>query len=293
MAEVPVYGGRMISIDAGGTKTLAVLYDRNGNVLKKTEEKTCHPMNTSEEDIISVLSQCMLDESSDVVLGCAGYGRSKELKQKIERCVKKACGGHHVCIISDMDMALEAALEGKDGLAVILGTGSIAVLRENGRMVRSGGWGFLLGDEGSGYEIGRSVLRSFARMADGRMEKDGLYEAVMRQCSFHDPNELIERAVENGKVNRSFVASFARLALKHIEWPSAREAVEYSARQAALLIASLAEPELPAVATGGLSKSARYMDCINALLPAEIRIVSARNEPVYGGFIVNHKKKAS
>lgn len=281
----------ILSIDVGGTKTEAVLYDDSGSVCAQIRTASCHPMNASDSEIDERLSACMLGGSCPVVFGYAGYGRSEQMKRRIDACIARAAAGREVTVLSDIDMALEGVLEGKDGTAVILGTGSIALLRKNGRVSRCGGWGFLLGDEGSGYAVGRSVLRAFALMADGRLTKDSLYDAVMTQFSLASPNDLISLAVRDGHVDRTLVASAARIALDHPESETAVRIMRESAAEAAGLIVSAADPALPVAVTGGLSRSRAYLAEITAALPEGMHAEAARHEPVYGGYIWYRKQK--
>jgi N-acetylglucosamine kinase-like BadF-type ATPase len=78
-------------------------------------------------------------------------------------------------IESDARMALEGAFLGKEGIVVIGGTGSVVFGKDDrGKIYRAGGWGRFIGDEGSGYELGREAFRSVARMMDGRGKKTRL-----------------------------------------------------------------------------------------------------------------------
>ena len=62
---------------------------------------------------------------------------------------------------SDVQIAIEGALDGQDGIVVIAGTGSIALSLKEGMLQRCGGWGYQLGDEGSAYWIAKKMLNAF------------------------------------------------------------------------------------------------------------------------------------
>ena len=80
-----------------------------------------------------------------------------------------------VLVVNDALVALEAGAPGEPGVVIISGTGSIAYGRNAaGEAARSGGWGYVLGDEGSGYWIGRAALRAVLREADERGPKTAL-----------------------------------------------------------------------------------------------------------------------
>jgi glucosamine kinase len=115
-------------------------------------------------------------------------------------------------VTNDAELAL-AGLRGEPGVALIAGTGSIALgVDWAGCVVRVGGWGHLIGDEGSGYDIGRRALRVALRMADGREPRGALLDRVLAHFGAGGHEELIERVyAEQGK---SAVAGLAPAVLR-------------------------------------------------------------------------------
>jgi N-acetylglucosamine kinase-like BadF-type ATPase len=94
--------------------------------------------------------------------------------------------------VNDALVALEAGAPGLPGVVIISGTGSIAYGRNaNGQAARSGGWGYVLGDEGSGYWIGRAALRAVLHEADERGPKTALTRLVLQHYGVSQPQELI------------------------------------------------------------------------------------------------------
>ena len=140
----------LIGIDVGGTKTKAVLFDEQGRSVKDITLQSAHPMCATDEQIVSILEQCMLDDRSPVVIGYAGYGKSAQMKEHISSLVHEALQDRNVVILGDIDTAVYSTLQEKDGITLILGTGSIALYRKGETLERRGGWGYVLGDEGSG-----------------------------------------------------------------------------------------------------------------------------------------------
>lgn len=272
----------IISVDVGGTKSKAILYNDDGDVIKEIVVGSCHPMQNDDETIIKNIHACMLDENAPIVFGFAGYGRSQSLKDKINKLVKQACGNHHYHIIPDTEMAMYSTLLGHDGITVILGTGSVAFRKEKDQTTQIGGWGFVLGDEGSGYEIGQNVLKTFALEADSRKNKSMIFDSVIQLYNLNMPSELITKVVDQGIVQRTLIAKAARIALDHPE--ECLEIINASAKNAARLISSAQKDELPVVITGGLSHSQYYIDTIQSYIP-HIQIKVAQYEPVYGGYI--------
>ena len=179
----------VISVDVGGTKSKAVLYNENGDVLNEVVVGSCHPMQNDDETIINNIQACILDDNAPIVFGFAGYGRSQSLKDKIDWLVAKACGNHPYHIIPDTEMAMYSTLLGHDGITVILGTGSVAFRKESAKTTQIGGWGFVLGDEGSGYELGQNVLKHLPwKQMDEREKVSSLIQSLNYMSSIRQMN---------------------------------------------------------------------------------------------------------
>ena len=103
-----------------------------------------------------------------ICLGIAGVDRPDDAA--IVRAIMKRIGYKaRVLVVNDALVALESGAPGQPGIVIISGTGSISYGRNaEGMAARSGGWGYVLGDEGSGYWMGRLALRAIVREADGR-----------------------------------------------------------------------------------------------------------------------------
>ena len=158
-----------IGIDAGGTKSIAVLTDAKLRLLAR---ENYEGMNISQmnPNTVSRMVQQIIDDLTYragmlpyhiglTVLAAAGAG---EVKTREE--VEYACHGRmperKVKVITDAEAALAGAFDGGAGIALISGTGSIAWGKdEAGKIVRAGGYGYILGDEGSGFWLGRELLR--------------------------------------------------------------------------------------------------------------------------------------
>ena len=105
--------------------------------------------------------------------------------------------GVQVC--PDCEIALVGGLGQEVGLATIAGTGAIAYGRNSqGRVARASGWGYLLGDEGSAYDIGRQGLRAVVRAADGRSPQTQLTEAVCDYFGLDKIEDLVESVYQPG-----------------------------------------------------------------------------------------------
>jgi N-acetylglucosamine kinase-like BadF-type ATPase len=103
-----------------------------------------------------------------------------------------------ILVVNDALVALEAGAPGAPGVVIISGTGSIAYGRNSlNEGARAGGWGHVLGDEGSGYWIGRAALRAVLREADRRGPKTALTPLLLRHFGVDEAQNLIHEVYQN------------------------------------------------------------------------------------------------
>jgi N-acetylglucosamine kinase-like BadF-type ATPase len=113
--------------------------------------------------------------------GLAGFDRPEDRKILLE-WTNTACWTHHLLMVNDGDLVVAAGTPEGWGIGVISGTGSIAVGRiPGGRTARAGGWGHLIGDEGSAYAVVLDALRLVARHADGRNPCSPAYDLLTKR----------------------------------------------------------------------------------------------------------------
>lgn len=165
----------VLGIDAGGTKTVCQLANDRGEVLAEARRGGANLQAAGELDVEKVLHGVMSEVLGDaditpaaICLGIAGVDRPED--SAVVRGIMKRIGYKaRVLVVNDALVALEAGAPAQPGIVVIAGTGSIAYGRNaRDEAARAGGWGFVLGDEGSGYWIGRAALRAVLRQADRR-----------------------------------------------------------------------------------------------------------------------------
>jgi N-acetylglucosamine kinase-like BadF-type ATPase len=156
-----------LGIDAGGTKTSAILCDLSGSILR-----TCQlgPGNIAvlDRSAISLLIRNILDELlhgdeiSSIVWACcafAGAGRPEE-KANVSELVSTV-GLNQFTIMTDAEIRYYSIFGDQSGILVSAGTGSFCIVKTTDqRLLQIGGWGYLLGDEGSGFDIGRHAIKS-------------------------------------------------------------------------------------------------------------------------------------
>jgi glucosamine kinase len=200
---------------------------------------------------------------------------------------------------SDSEAALASGTFGEPGLALISGTGCIAyALNRRGEKYIGGGWGYLLGDEGSGFWIGLQAVRSALRAQDGRIPCSEFTRQVMQQLGVDDMREAQAR-IYNDMILRPEIARLTPLVM---EWaskgePVAVEIIDQAAAELAGLVkatslkAGFTTPEeRVVVAAGGVLRSGspvflKLEELLLRELP-EYRFISPRFPPVVGAFIL-------
>jgi N-acetylglucosamine kinase-like BadF-type ATPase len=167
-----------VGVDAGGTGSRAVVV-RDGRVVRRRD---LGPINVLlHDDALDRLAAAV----TDVDARAAGFGlaglRSPEHARQITAELERRTGAR-VAVGDDTDAALAGAFAGRPGIVVIAGTGSGAAGRDAaGNAVRVGGHGYLLGDEGGGYWIGRQAVAAALRAADGTGPATALSALVERE----------------------------------------------------------------------------------------------------------------
>src|SRR5579859_2921643 len=177
-----------LGIDLGGRGTRAVLVDDNGQLLATGQggpsghlggpagrrllgralDATLAPI----APLIHGAKSCVIHAGTT---GLSIPGRGESLFLEFSRRFP----GAEVHVSNDALIALWGGLAGREGVAVLAGTGSIALARaSDGREARSGGWGYLLGDEGGGYWLGREAIAAYLRWLEGGGARGVLIDLV-------------------------------------------------------------------------------------------------------------------
>lgn len=182
---------RWIGIDGGGTKTTCVIGNQTGKLLAVCQGASSNIQSNPLEDVKSALLGLVHDvlaktdtryEQLEVVyFALAGGDRARD-KQRIAEILQPLYERNiRVVMENDAMAALASGTWGDPGIVLIAGTGSIAYACTSEKPVaRVGGWGYLLGDEGSGYEIGRNGMIAALKDYDGRGEETILTERITK-----------------------------------------------------------------------------------------------------------------
>jgi glucosamine kinase len=206
----------VLGLDAGGTKTVCQLADGQGHTLAEARRGGANLQAAGELEVEKVLHEVMEEALADhdvipnaICLGIAGVDRPDDAR--VVRGIMKRIGYKAKClVVNDALVALEAGAPAQPGVVVIAGTGSIAYGRnDRNQAARAGGWGFVLGDEGSGYWIGRAALRAVLRESDRRGPETLLTRLLLNYYGVTRAQDLIHQ-VYHGTLRPAAIAALAQ-----------------------------------------------------------------------------------
>jgi N-acetylglucosamine kinase-like BadF-type ATPase len=203
----------VLGIDAGGTKTVCLLADARGGIVSQARGGAANLHASGELEVEKVLHDVMETAIGDraitpaaVCLGMAGVDREDEART-VRAIMRRIGYKSRVVVVNDALIALAAGAGDAPGIVIIAGTGSIVYGRNTrDEAARAGGWGHILGDEGSGYWIGREALAAVMRAVDGRGPATRLTEDVLAHFGITDTSQL-PHVVYDREVPRMNVAA--------------------------------------------------------------------------------------
>ena len=216
--------GFFLGVDGGGTKTLAAICDANGHILGRGSSGPSNIDDVGLEPAAANISQAVniaraaanLEPQpfAAAFLGLAGVvsTRDRALTHGIAERLELAAPDH-IGVDHDCRIALAGGLAGRSGAVLIVGTGSSCYgVNDAGEAWRSGGWGSLISDEGSGYFLGREGLIAAVRSLDGRGPSSSLADALLKSLGVTQPDDLLHRLYVTG-LTRSEIAALAPIIL--------------------------------------------------------------------------------
>ena len=209
-----------LGVDGGQSSTTVLIGDESGRVLGAGEAGPCNHAGAAEgrarferavsEGLQAACARAGLDPATvRFESACLGMSGGPEDKQAI---LAQTLRVGHLIVTHDAGIALSGATATGQGIATIAGTGSIAFGRNaEGRTVRAGGWGYIFGDEGSGFDIARQALRAALRMEEGWGPPTSLRQALLDATGLRNANEVLH-LFYTSEWHRSRVALLAELA---------------------------------------------------------------------------------
>ena len=210
-----------LGVDGGGTKTAYALIDAAGRVLAQHVGPSvshlvagfAHSEQVLNDGIRTVLAKAQLapGDLTYSFLGLPAYGEDSASIERLNALPATLLQSGRYCCNSDMVCSWAGSLACADGISVIAGTGSMAYGEYQGRTARSGGWGEIIGDEGSAYWIAREGMNLFSKMSDGRASRGPLYDLVRQRLGISADLDLCARVYGVEVNTRSAFAQFAPL----------------------------------------------------------------------------------
>lgn len=221
-----------IGVDGGGTKTEAAAIDNQGKVISRYTGSSTNPYVVTFEgamqELMNVLDQLLAPLSSSIstyaiqgiCLGMSGISTIQEKENVISsiRDYQEERGlSFPISIRTEAEISLMASLEREYGILVISGTGSNTYgITSNGEIYRVGGWGHILGDEGSGYQIGLLSLKTVIKNLEGMLPPTSMTKAITDAYDFSHISEL-KGYVYKSSIGRNDIAAFARYCVEAAE----------------------------------------------------------------------------
>jgi N-acetylglucosamine kinase-like BadF-type ATPase len=177
-----------LGVDGGGSKTAFLLIDGDGRRLAQHLTGASYHVQIGLDGVRALLAEGVgavlaeagvrADELDFGFFGLPAYGEDAEARRVLQSLPAGLLGHERYACANDMVCGWAGSLAGADGINIVAGTGSIGYGERRGRSARVGGWGTLIGDEGSAYWIAVRALTLFSRMSDGRAPRGALYEML-------------------------------------------------------------------------------------------------------------------
>lgn len=294
----------LIGIDGGGSKTDGLCADTSGHVLTRATtgptSLTATSLGLASMNLVETLRQLTMGLTGElyfpkVVVGIAGLDTPDE-KQRAEDVFRDVLHGYKIgslTIVNDIHLVLAAGNANENVVALISGTGSQCYgRRADGVSARSSGMDFLLSDQGSGYEIGREVLRAAVCSFDGRAQTTVLEHMVLRHFEADDFNDL-KAKVYFPILNKAQVAELAKVCVEaQAQGDAVATAILESMvkdlikmAEAVLKRLELENEKVHLICSGGIAKLPFIFDKVSAVLSEKypsMEITTMKEEPVYG-----------
>ena len=214
-----------IGIDGGGTKTTAVIGDKNGHLRAVSKGSSGNLTAISPEQLYTLITDLImqllkntgvaLSDVETIFAAMAGADRPEE-QQKIYDAFEESPILPKLKVQSDVHAALASGTWGKEGTLIIAGTGAILFGYQQQKTFRVGGWGYLLGDEGSGYHLGKLAIRSILKASDEHIPLKPFQKAILEHYNALSPHQLITKVYSNMNPVAA-ISSASKLVLAAVE----------------------------------------------------------------------------
>lgn len=311
----------VLGIDGGGSKTVCILMQDTGEVLGRGEAGSSNYQNIGiqatlqsiESAIFAALNHINYIRIQAICLGLAGVGRAadieivKALLPDLQTSkllpITWALQSSNIVICNDALIALVGGIGDNVGIVVAAGTGSIVFGRNHqGKTKRVGGWGYILGDEGSAYKIAVAGMQAALKAYDGREMSTSLVEAFKQHLNLASIEDLIEVIYRHGWGVKEIAALAPIVDLTAASGDEVANNIIESAVQdlvkatSTVIDAIFISAAFEIVTTGSVWQGSskiheRFAGCIVAKFPSA-KVIFPRNEPAYGAALLALKSLA-
>jgi N-acetylglucosamine kinase-like BadF-type ATPase len=297
----------LLGVDGGGLTTQAVIAGLGGEVLGRGLgppsnhhrvglEGACQAMKTAIDGAFAQISGTRIPDrtthwtqSSMIAAACFGLAGVDSAQDEglFTAWLKGQDCRFRYAVTNDSELILGGGTPEGWGVALISGTGSICLGRApGGASTRVGGWGHVLGDEGSGYQIATDGLKLATQAADGRGGSGALLQAALGHWRLREPKELIG-VVARRDTTAEEIAGFATrvLELTGRNDPAAREIVERASQTLALHVDTVIQKlglKDPPLALGGTMMRVSLKKFLLERVKSPLGPVTVVNDPVQG-----------
>lgn len=295
----------LLGIDGGGTKTDLLLTDEFGQEIARTSVKSTSLVAVGEEaakqNLIQGLKQvCAVIQEPDYVIKMAVFGlasvdtdQEEDQAAKIFQPIMTDFKVEEFAVMNDAVLALVNGTDQENAIVLISGTGSNCYgENEAGEIAKTGGLDHLLSDEGSGYELGRQVLRAAVKSFDGRGDKTVLEELTLDYFSVETAPDLKSK-VYHPTLGKPEISAVSKLLFKALEQNDAVALALFNqaASELWLMVKTVAEKlkldqdKFDLVLSGSMAKSAvtvRYIQQQLQEFNPQANLILPKQSPVYG-----------
>lgn len=231
MGEICIKRGKImeyiLGVDGGGTKTTATLYNNKMEVLGHFLGGPMNLQVVSENRVKEVFKEMLNHfnikaENTKIGVGAAGAGRLEDIK-KLESILDELRFKKY-SVSNDAHIGLLSIHGKNDGMMIISGTGSIGFALKDGILYRKGGWGHIIGDEGSGYFIGISLGKKlFYSFDKNELFPEKILQDILKLTNTKNSGEFLKWIYGNEKGE---IAKLSSIVLKNSEYKICKDIIE-------------------------------------------------------------------
>ncbi|HWQ34539.1 MAG TPA: BadF/BadG/BcrA/BcrD ATPase family protein [Blastocatellia bacterium] len=288
-----------LGVDGGGTNTRAVIVDENGHKRGQGYAEAANYHRVGLESAVSAIVKAVHEachragitpqQITAACFGLAGVSHPDHHRTMLD-ALKAALPISEILLETDARIALAGATDNRPGVVIIAGTGSIACgINSQGEFARAGGWGPVMGDEGSGTYIGKRALEVVMEAYDGRGRRTRLTDAVLKHFRIKSPAELPGVIYNTNIQAMREVAQLSRVVVQAAEAGSRmaqeilREAADELARAAVAVITQLRmqSDSFRVACVGGVFESGEWVVAPLRQAIAEIAPLAVVTPPLY------------